>query len=234
MAGESEDLKKQLLKLGRMVETSIMRSITALAKQDKHLAKAVVKEDEQIDRMEVEIEEQCISLLEQKHLTGSELRFVLAVIKINDALERIGDLAENIAGAVSKVDDWNGIERVTGCHQMATRSQAMVKKSLDALMHRDVKIANQVIADDRFVDEMRRKLGKEIAHAIDHSTDSSAPLLRLEYVTRQLERMADMATNIAEDVIYMIDGKIVRHPSRFDDDSDILLDGEGGRFRRVT
>ena len=229
----TDEIQKKLLKLGRMVESSIMRSITALAKQDKYLAKAVVQEDEQIDRMEVEIEEQCISFLESKHRSGDELRFVVAVLKINDALERIADLAENIARAVSKVDDWDGFERVTGCHQMAKRSQSMVKKSLEALMHRSTKLANEVIDDDRFVDDMRRKLGRQIADAIDNSTETAAPLLRLEYVTRQLERMADMATNIAEDVIYLIEGRIVRHPSRFDD-SDVLHDGTGGRFRRVT
>lgn len=233
MKAQSDELKQQLLKLGRMVESAIMRSITALAKQDKYLAKAVINEDEQIDRMEVEIEERCIALLESDHPAGEELRFVVAVLKINDALERIADLAENIATTVSKVDDWDGFERVTGCHELAKRSQSMVKKSLEALMHRDKKRAHEVINDDRFVDEMRRKLRKDISISIDHSADSSAPLLRLEYVTRQLERMADYATNIAEDVIYMIDGRIVRHPSRFGDD-DILHDGSGGRYRRVT
>jgi phosphate transport system protein len=115
---------------------------------------------------------------------------------------------------------------------MARQSQAMVKKSLEALVNRDTKMAHQVIADDRFVDEMRSKLVDKIVAAIDHSASTAAPLLRLEYIVRQLERVADLATNIAEDVIYLIDGKIVRHPSRFD--SDVLHDRSGGRFRRVT
>ncbi len=217
-----------------MVESAIMRSITSLAKQDKFMAKAVVQEDEQIDRMEVEIEELCIAFLEQVRPSGEELRFVVAVLKINDDLERIGDLAENIARAVSKVDNWKGIDRLTGCNQMAKRSQSMVKKSIEALVQRSAKMAYEVIDDDRFVDEMRSKLGRQIASAIDNSGGTAAPLLRLEYVTRQLERMADKATNIAEDVIYLVEGRIVRHPSRFDDSDDVLQDRSGGRFRRVN
>jgi phosphate transport system protein len=232
MESRSAELHNRVLKLGRMVESSITRSIMALAKQDKHLAEAVIKEDEQIDRMEVELEEYCLTILEEDHPVGDELRFVVAVLKINDTLERIGDLAENIAAAVRKVENWAIFGRVRGCNEMAQRSQTMLKRALEALVNRDAKLARRVIEDDHRVNEMRSRLGKKIVHAIDTS-DSSAPLLRLEFVTRQLERIGDLATNIAEDVIFMIEGQIVRHPSRFDDD-DVVRDGSGGRFRRVT
>ncbi len=234
MESRSKELHKRVLKLGRMVELSITRSITALTKQDKHLAEAVIEEDEQIDRMEVELEEYCITILEQVRPVGDDLRFVVAVLKINDALERIGDLAENIAVAVRKVDNWDGFGRVPGCNEMAQRSQMMLKRSLEALVKRDTKLARHVIDDDQFINDMRSQLGKKIAYAIDNSTASAAPLLRLEYVTRQLERIGDLATNIAEDVIFMIEGQIVRHPSRFNADNDVVLDRSGGRFRRVT
>jgi phosphate transport system protein len=184
--------------------------------------------------MEVELEEYCITVLEEVRPVGDDLRFVVAVLKINDCLERIADLAENIAEAVRKVDNWEGFGRVHGCNEMAQRSQAMLMRSLEALVKRDAKLARIVIDDDHFVDEMRNKLGEKIAYAIDNSTASAGPLLRLEYVTRQLERIGDLATNIAEDVIFMLEGQIVRHPSRFDGDNDILLDRSGGRFRRVT
>lgn len=234
MESRIEELHRRVLKLGRMVESSITRSITALSEQDKHLAAAVIKEDEHIDRLEVELEEYCITILEQVRPVGDDLRFVVAVLKINDSLERIGDLAENIAGAVRKVDNWDGFGRVPGCNEMAERSQAMLKGSLEALVKRDTSLARRVIDEDHFINEMRSKLGKKIAYAIDNSTSSAGPLLRLEYVTRQLERIGDLATNIAEDVVFMIDGQIVRHPSRFDGDEDVVLDRSGGRFRRVT
>ena len=234
MERRSKELHSRVLKLGRLVESSITRSITALTEQDKHLAEAVIKEDEQIDRMEVELEAYCISILEQVRPVGDDLRFVVAVLKINDCLERIGDLAENIAEAVRKVDNWDGFGRVPGCTEMAQRSQSMLKRSLEALVNRDTKLARRVIDDDHFINEMRGKLEKKIAYAIDNSTASAGPLLRLEHVTRQLERIGDLATNIAEDVVFMIEGQIVRHPNRFDGDDSVVLDLSDGRFRRVT
>ncbi len=216
-----------------MVESAITRSMSALCNQDHDLAVAVIKEDEQIDRMEVELEESCITFLEQVRPTGADLRFVVAVLKINVSLERIADLAENIAETIRRVDDWDGLEGFSGCREMAERAHAMLRRSLAALVQRDAALASQVIADDHVINTMRAKLEQKLAAAIDDSTAATA-LLRLEYVTRQLERIGDLATNIAEDVIFMIAGQIVRHPSRFDDDGDVVRDRSGRRFRRIA
>ena len=227
----SEQLKRRVLKLGRMVQSSITHAMTAVCAQDKELATAVIKEDEQIDQMEIAIEEYCLTILEQIRPVREDLRLVVAVLKINATLERIGDLAENIAKAVRKVDDWDGFERVPGCQEMAERSHAMLRRALESLVTRDAQMARHVMHDDHFIDDLRAEIEKKLAAAMDESTASSA-LLRLEYVTRQLERIGDLATNIAEDVILMITGHIVRHPHRFDGDDNIVLDRAGRRFRR--
>jgi phosphate transport system protein len=204
-------LKTHIRELGRLVELAISRTIEALIKYDRMMAKAVLASDDDIDRKEVIVEEACIKVLSDFQPTGSDLRFVVAILKINNDLERIGDLAVNVAGTVLKLVDCERFQRVGGCDELAARAEAMVNMSLKALVASDIRLARQVIASDDEVDELQRGIQRRIEDAINRIPDDVTPYMQLDYVVRQLERIGDMATNIAEDVIYMVDGKIVRH-----------------------
>ncbi len=211
MASRISQLEQQILDLGRLVEMAISRAITALIRRDTLLARAIIKEDVEIDRFEVLVQETCVEILERERPTGTDLRFVVAVLKINDGLERIGDLAENVASVVASVGDWERFQRVSGIDEMATEAQHMVETSLQALIRRDSDMAYDVIRTDDKVDAMHRRIKKRIEQELDRIPENANPLLSLEHVTRQFERMGDLATNIAEEVIYLVDGEIIRH-----------------------
>lgn len=202
---------RKILDLGQMVEAAVNRAMAAFLNGDGLMAKAVIGQDSDIDLAEVQIQEMCLHILETEHPSGPELRFVVAVLKINDALERAGDLAENIARVVIEVSDWERFKRVKGCKDMGAQAEAMLVRSLRALADRDVGLARQVLTDDDQVDRLQTKIRKRIEHELDVAPENASPLLRLEFVTRQLERIGDLATNIAEEVIYMMEGQIVRH-----------------------
>lgn len=205
------ELERRILDLGRMAQTSISRAITALVQRDTMLARAVIKEDEEIDHAEVEVQEVCLDVLENQRPRGSDLRFVVAILKINDSLERIGDLSENVAEVVVEVGDWDRFRRVSGIEYLAEQAQQMVEGSLQALVRRDVQLAREVIADDDRVDDMYQQIKRRIEVELDRIPENANPLLKLEHVTRQFERIGDVATNIAEEVIYLVEGRIVRH-----------------------
>jgi phosphate transport system protein len=211
---QHDDLKDKLLDLGQMAEMAVSRAMEALLRHDTLLAKAVIQQDEEIDRAEVEIQEHCLTILERERPTGDELRFVVAVLKINDNLERVGDLAENIADVVLEVANWERFKRVGGCKELGERSQSMLRQSLDALVRRDAQLARQVVRSDAEVDRLQESIRQRIEHEMDIVPENASPLMKLEYVTRQLERVGDVATNIAEEVIYMVEGRIVRHDKR--------------------
>jgi phosphate transport system protein len=214
MPAEIAALKSEILDLGCMVETAISRSITAMIQRDTFLAQTVIHDDQRIDRAEVQLEEHCLRILEHLHPTGAELRFVVAVLKINDALERMGDLAENVAEVVLHVADWDRFMRVPGCRELGTRALESVTRSLRSLVDEDVRLAKQVMNEEDDVDRLQAAIRKRIEREIDVCPENTAPLMQLERVTRQLERVGDLATNVAEDVVYLIEGKIVRHPCR--------------------
>lgn len=204
-------LKYRILAVGGLVETAIARSISALVQRDAALASAVIAADAYIDRAEVEVEEDCVRILEDHQPVGNDLRFVVAVLKINSSLERMGDLAENIAEAVISLSACERFRRVGGCREMAEKAQAMVHKSLQALVHGDTLLAREVSRDDAAVDRLQRQISERIEIELERCPENAPPLMQLSYLTRQLERLGDMATNVAEDVIYMVEGQIVRH-----------------------
>ncbi len=204
-------LEDRLLALGRMAQSSISCATAALVQRDTLLARAVIQEDEEIDRAEVEVEELCLEILETERPSGADLRFVVALLKINDSLERIGDHAENIAEVVVEVGDWDRFRRVAGIEQLALQAQQMVEQALQALIERDTYLARNVIKDDDRVDERYLQINRRIELELDRIPENANPLLKLVHVTRQYERIGDIATNIAEEVIYLVEGKIVRH-----------------------
>jgi len=208
---EIEHLKKKVLHLTAVVEEALQVAVTAVAERDEELAQQVIDGDQRIDLMEVEIEEDCLKILALYQPVAIDLRFIVSALKINNDLERIGDLAVNIAErafilAVSIEDDVP-----FDLNAMLDRVLAMVKSSADALVNMDVETANQVCCSDDFVDDMNREARQAVIDRVKQHPERANEYLALSGIARNLERIADHATNIAEDVIYMVDGEIVRH-----------------------
>jgi phosphate transport system protein len=204
-------LKQKILYVGTLVEESIAKAIAALINRDAPLAAKVMEADNVIDRMEVEVEEECLKILALYQPVAADLRFVVAVLKINNDLERMGDLAQNIAKRASYIAKAEPMDLPIDFRSMAAKAQSMVKQSLDALVNSDTGLARTIRAQDDEVDEARQRTRKEIMDAIRRHPDRVEYLLKFNSVSKHLERLADMATNVAEDVIYMGEGEIVRH-----------------------
>ncbi len=206
-------LKQKVLFVGSLVEEAVAKAVSALVNRDSDLARSIVKADQEIDRMEVDVEEECLKILALYQPVAADLRFVVAILKINNDLERMGDLAENIAKKVLYLSQRDPVNIQIDYRTMAAKTQAMVKESLDALVTRDALLARHVRDSDNDVDALNRSIRKQIEEALQRMPDRADCLLRYVSVTRHLERLADMACNVAEEVIYLVEGDIVRHKS---------------------
>ena len=206
-----ETLKERILRLGTLVEEAISKSITALINRDTALAQRVMANDSEIDAMEVEVEEECLKILALYQPVAADLRFVVAVLKINNDLERMGDLARNIAKRVTQLEGGDPYDLPPEIRTMATQAQEMVRQCLDAVVKRDPTLARQVREEDDIVDEARQRIQRRVMQGIKDHPENVENLLRINSVSKHIERIADMATNIAEDVVYMVEGDIVRH-----------------------
>jgi phosphate transport system protein len=208
---EIEGLKKRILALSATVEENVYRAVRALTERNSALADEVIKSDEAIDDTEVAIEEECLKVLALNQPVAIDLRFVIAILKINNDLERMGDLAVNIAERAQFLATRERPDVPLDLPRMAEKTKAMMKKSLDALMKQNAKLAYEVLETDDEIDAMNREMYVKIQDAIRRRPEQLESLIHLLSCSRHLERIADHATNIAEDVIYMIDGVIVRH-----------------------
>jgi len=208
---ELEKIKKRILSLGAMVEERVRMVIKALETRDGDAAKKIIISDHEIDEMEVEIEEECLKILALYQPVAIDLRFLTAVIKINNDLERIADEAVNIAERVQVIAKRQRLDVPFNHFLMAEKSEFMLKKSLDAFVNMDVDIALRVCALDDEVDNMMNEAYDVVKQAIGEHPDRVSYLINLLLVSRHLERIADHATNIAEEVIYLVEGEIVRH-----------------------
>ncbi len=208
---ELEKIKKRILSLGAMVEERVHTVIKALETRDADVANKIIKSDHEIDEMEVEIEEECLKILALYQPVAIDLRFIAAVIKINNDLERIADEAVNIARRVSIIAKREKLDISFDYSLMAGKAEYMLKKSLDAFVNLDIDLALKVCTLDDEVDEMLREAYDTIKQAIGEYPDRVGYLINLLLISRHLERIADHGTNIAEEVIYLIEGEIVRH-----------------------
>ena len=208
---ELEKIKKQILTLGFMVEEQVQMAVTAVENNDTNLAQKIIRKDLEIDEMEVEIEEECLKVLALHQPVAIDLRFLIAVIKINNDLERIGDQAVNIAERVGVTAKSEQMDFFFDYSSMGEKVQTMLKMSLDALINMDDDIAWQVVRLDDDVDQIQKDAYDRIKSAMSEHPDKVGYLINLLLVSRHLERTADHATNIAEEVIYLIEGEIVRH-----------------------
>jgi phosphate transport system protein len=211
MQKEVENLKSKLLELCAAVEKSLSLAVQSVKDRDAALARGVIDDDVHIDQMEVDVEEECLKILALHQPVAIDLRFIVTALKINNDLERIGDLAVNIAERSEFLASREPITVPFDFEAMAEKTQWMVTESLDSLVDMDCKRAHHVCAADDEVDAFNRKMYKQVEASIVAHPSWARGLLHLLSISRHLERIADHATNIAEDVIYMVEGKIVRH-----------------------
>ena len=208
---EIERLKKELLALAAIVEELLRKAVRALQTRDAPLAREVMDADERVDNREVELEEDALKIIALHQPVASDLRFIVSVLRINSDLERIGDLAVNIAERARYLAGAEALAVWIDFAPMAEKAQEMLTKSLDAFVNIDTELAKHVLDMDNEVDEMNRRMYCAIYELIRKNPEDVEVLLHLLSASRHLERIADHATNIAEDVIYMIEGVIVRH-----------------------
>ncbi len=208
---ELEKIKKQILSLGALVEDRVRMASQAIEQTDSALAARIVETDWEIDETEVEIEEECLKILALHQPVAVDLRFLIAVIKINNDLERIADEAMNIAERVITISKRQDPGYRFDYVAMASKTENMLKKSLDALVNLDVDLAFKVVMCDDEVDVMHRDAYQRTCEEMSRRPEAIKYLLNYYLISRHLERIADHATNIAEEVIYLIEGEIVRH-----------------------
>jgi len=208
---EIENLKKKILDLGARIETVVHEAIRSIEERDVVLAQKIIDEDIEIDHTEVEVEEDCLKILALYQPVAIDLRFIVAILKINSDLERIGDLGVNIAERSVFLASVPKVNASLDFARMSKKTESMLNRCLDALVNMSSKLANEVCADDDEVDAMNRQMYLRIQETMQEYPDQVPSLIHLLSVSRHLERIADHATNIAEDVIYMVEGRIVRH-----------------------
>ena len=208
---EASQLNEQVIRLGQSVEQQLKLAITAVIERDIDLARKVIDDDSAIDTSEVELEEECLKLLALHQPVAGDLRFLVSVLKINNDLERVGDLASNIARQAKR---WIRLESVVlppEIEEMAKKAKLMLRKSLLALVELESSIARNVLDNDKEVDTLHRRMYELALANIKKNPEQAEEQIILLNISKRLERVADLASNIAEDVIYTNEGEIVRH-----------------------
>lgn len=208
---ELDELKKKLLTLSALVEDNVQKAIMAMKTGHAKTVSEIIDRDEEIDLKEVEVEEDCLKILALHQPVASDLRFVIAALKINNDLERVGDLAVNIAERVKFLIDSNTLDHSFDFTSMVDKTRKMLTESLNALIHVDTTLARAILKADQEVDDLHKKTYNQVYDTIAKNPHKVKELVNYLSISRNLERIADYATNIAEDVIYMAEGTIVRH-----------------------
>jgi phosphate transport system protein len=207
---EIDSLKQKFMVLGTLVEDRVHKACLAMQSRDESLLTEIIGSDWQIDEMEVEVEEECLKILALHQPVARDLRLLIAVIKINNELERIADIAVNIAKRVQTINKDSSLTFTINYQPMATAVQTMFKMGLDALVLEDAALARRIFLLDDEVDQLRNLAYKGVIQELNTEPGHAACLVNLYLLARHLERMGDRITNIAEEVIYLVEGEIVR------------------------
>lgn len=210
MHREIEKIKKEILYLGAMVEDRLKKAISAIKTEDLGLAQKVIDTDFEVDEKEIEVEEECLKILALYQPVATDLRFLVAVIKINNDLERIADYASNIAKRF-KTSSQDPNKFRYDYTAMADLTAKMLRRSLDALVRLDVDMAYEVRSMDDAVNTMRNEAYDSMKKDIQKHPDMVSEIINMYLISRHLERIGDHTTNISEEVIYLIEGEIIRH-----------------------
>jgi phosphate transport system protein len=208
---ELTKLNKKLLKLSTLVEERVRTAAKVIESKDQNIIQSIIVSDYEVDEMEIDIEEDCLKILALHQPVASDLRFLIAVIKINNEMERIADIAVNIAKRVDNISKFNHPAAITyDFSKMSERVLSMLKKSIDALVNNDAKLARSIFLDDDIVDAYRNRCYEDIKERIKKDSEHPGYHINTYLLARHLERIADRAVNIAEEVIYYVEGTITR------------------------
>ncbi|TSA48368.1 MAG: phosphate transport system regulatory protein PhoU [Deltaproteobacteria bacterium] len=208
---ELQEIRDGLLYLGALTERALERGAQALLERDSVLAREIVRDDEQIDRLDVDLEEKCIRLLALRQPAARDLRFITTAIKITGHLERIGDMAANIAEKVLILNDLPQIKPYVDLPRMVEISRGMIRKSLDAMVREDVELAKEVGEEDAVIDQLNDQVFRELLTFMMEDPRKIQVCLYIMQISKSLERIADHAEGIADMVIYMVTGTSIRH-----------------------
>lgn len=208
---ELKTLKEKILRMGAMVEEQIAHAIKALVERDSNLARRVIENDHRVNALDVEVDEDCLRLIALHQPMAGDLRFLTTAMKISTELERMSDLAENISERAIELNEEPLLKPYIDIPRMAERAQRMVKESLDAFVNRDSELARKVCRDDEFMDDLNQQIFRELLSFMLEDPHSISRAIRISFISKYLERIADHATNVAELVVYLVEGKIIRH-----------------------
>jgi phosphate transport system protein len=217
---EIEKLKRQILALGAEVENDVRLAARAFEDRNEALARQVVEREAKINATEVDVEEDCLKILALHQPVAGDLRYIIAVLKINQDLERIGDLAVHIAERSLWLCQHPRLDIPFRIGEMADKTQRMLARVLDAFVNLNETLAREVCAEDSAIDDLHKVVLDQAKAAIEKNPERFETLLQVMHISRHLERIADHATNIAEDLIYLIEGRIVRHQPEVSDKED--------------
>ena len=210
---ELEQLKARLLEMGGLAEEEVRVSVKALVDRDPGLIQQVMAGDAPINSLHIEVDNRCFTLLALHQPMAADLRTIVAAVKINTDLERVGDLAVNIAEAALRYAQHPAVKRLIDIPQMARIAQSMLRDALDAFVKRDIVLAQKVLNEDDKLDALKDQIFRELLTYMLQDPSTIEPALDLILVSRHLERIGDHATNIAEDVIFIVSARDVRHHS---------------------
>ena len=208
---ELSHLNEMLLKMAALVESAIKSSVESLVDRDSDLAEKVIKDDHAINALDVEIDEECIRLLALKQPMGKDLRVITTAMKITTDLERIADNAVNVAERALELNQEPLLKPYIDIPKMSRIVQGMVRDTINAFVNEDVKLAKDVIRRDDTVDDLNEMVWKELMLIMRQDSGTVSRAVKITYISKYLERVGDHATNIAETVVYMVQGKIIRH-----------------------
>jgi len=208
---ELELVKEKTLKQGSLVETMVENSVASLVDRDSRLAEEVIASDQKVDTLDVEIEEDCLRLLALHQPAAKDLRFITTAMKITTDLERMADQAVNICQRAIELNEEPQLKPYIDIPIMSQLSQKMMREALDAFVRRDAELARQVIPEDNKVDALKNQIFRELLTFMMEDPRTIPRAIRLILVSRHLERIADHATNIAEMVVFLVEGKNIRH-----------------------
>ena len=210
---ELAELKTKLVHMASLAEDQIDKALAALVKRDSALAHRVIEQDHKVNALDVEIDEDCIRLLALHQPAARDLRLVTTAMKISTELERISDLAENVCERTIELNEEPQLKPYIDIPRMGNLARIMVKESIDAFVKDDSALARKVLAHDDLVDELMEQIFRELLSFMIEDPHTITRAIRLSFIAKYIERVADHSTNIAELVVYLVEGKIIRHTS---------------------
>ena len=218
---ELQHLQQLLLRMGGIVEQQIARAIESLVERDAEVAQDVIIHDREVNQLDILIDEECLKVIALHQPAAGDLRFVTTALKVNTDLERIGDMAVNISQRALELNEEPMLKPYIDIPRMAKEAQQMVHTSLDAFVRRDTELAREVIESDDIVDSLAHQVYRELLSYMAEDPKTISRATRILLVSKHLERIADHATNIAEMVVFMVDGKMIRHAASLRDEGEL-------------